>query len=113
MASQVHSHLLRLADIMSESQFKSLSLAVVVISLILLITLGSVSGGILAIIPNILPTISSFGLMGLMGIPLDADTLLIAPLIIGIAVDDTIHFVSHYRMNLAQGNNLNVALKKI
>jgi hypothetical protein len=103
--------ILRLADIMSHSQFKSLSLAVVVISLILLITLGSVSGGILAIIPNILPTISSFGLMGLMGIPLDADTLLIAPLIIGIAVDDTIHFVSHYRMNLAQGNNLNDALK--
>ncbi len=103
--------LLRLADIMSYSQFKSLSLAVVVISLILLITLGSVSGGILAIIPNILPTISSFGLMGLMGIPLDADTLLIAPLIIGIAVDDTIHFVSHYRMNLAQGNNFNDALK--
>ena len=49
--------------------------------------------------------------MGLMGIPLDADTLLIAPLIIGIAVDDTIHFVSHYRMNLAQGNNFNDALK--
>ncbi|MDX1453793.1 MAG: MMPL family transporter, partial [Oleiphilaceae bacterium] len=38
-----------------------------------------------------------FGVMGLAGIPLDTDTLIIAPLIIGIAVDDTIHFVAHYR----------------
>jgi len=48
-----------------------------------------------------LPAILAFGLMGLLGIPLDTDTLMIAPLIIGIAVDDTIHFVTHYRMALA------------
>ena len=103
--------MLQMGEVVSKSQYRSLALAVIVISAILLITLGSVSGGILSIIPNILPTVSAFGLMGLLGIPLDTDTLMIAPLIIGIAVDDTIHFVTHYRMNLSRGNSVGEALK--
>ena len=103
--------MLQMGEVLSQSQYKSLSLAVIVISGILLVTLGSVSGGFLSIIPNILPTVSAFGLMGLLGVPLDADTLMIAPLIIGIAVDDTIHFVTHYRMNLSRGSSITEALK--
>lgn len=93
--------MMRMSDVISKSQFKSLSLAIVIISIILTLSLGSLNGGLLAIIPNMLPAILAFGLMGLLGIPLDTDTLMIAPLIIGIAVDDTIHFVTHYRMALA------------
>ena len=48
--------------------------------------------------------------MGLLDIPLDGDTLMIAPLIIGIAVDDTIHFITHYRMALAKFNDMKIAL---
>ncbi|MHA1128517.1 MAG: efflux RND transporter permease subunit, partial [Alphaproteobacteria bacterium] len=90
--------MMRMGDVISKSQFKSLSFAILIISAILMVTLGSIKGGLLAIIPNMLPAIMAFGLMGLLGIPLDTDTLMIAPLIIGIAVDDTIHFVTHYRM---------------
>ncbi len=93
--------MMRMSDVISKSQFRSLSLAIVIISIILALSLGSLSGGLLAIIPNMLPAILAFGLMGLLGVPLDTDTLMIAPLIIGIAVDDTIHFVTHYRMALA------------
>ena len=93
--------MMRMSDVISKSQFRSLSLAIVIISIILTLSLGSLTGGLLAIIPNMLPAILAFGLMGLLGIPLDTDTLMIAPLIIGIAVDDTIHFVTHYRMALA------------
>jgi len=93
--------MMRMSDVISKSQFRSLSLAIVIISIILTVSLGSLTGGLLAIIPNMLPAILAFGLMGLLGIPLDTDTLMIAPLIIGIAVDDTIHFVTHYRMALA------------
>ena len=103
--------MLQMGDVLAKSQYRSLSLAVIVISAILLVTLGSVSGGVLSIIPNILPSVSAFGLMGLLGIPLDVDTLMIAPLIIGIAVDDTIHFVTHYRMNLSRGHKVDDALK--
>lgn len=102
--------MMRMADVISESQARSLSLAVVIISGILIVTLGSVQGGLLAIVPNMLPAVLAFGLMGLLGIPLDTDTLMIAPLIIGIAVDDTIHFVTHYRMALGRGRSATEAL---
>ncbi len=102
--------MMRLADNISNNQFKSLAIAAVVISLLLMITLGSFQAGVMSIIPNLIPASLAFGLMGLLGVPLDTDTLMIAPLIIGIAVDDTIHFISHYRMSLAQNHNMKLAL---
>ena len=102
--------MMRLADDISKNQFKSLAIAAVVISLLLMITLGSFQAGVMSIIPNLIPASLAFGLMGLLGVPLDTDTLMIAPLIIGIAVDDTIHFISHYRMSLAQNHNMKLAL---
>ena len=102
--------MMRLADKISKNQFKSLAIAAVVISLLLMLTLGSLQAGVMSIIPNLIPATLAFGLMGLLGIPLDTDTLMIAPLIIGIAVDDTIHFISHYRMSLAQNHNMKFAL---
>ena len=102
--------MMRLADDISKNQFKSLAIAAVVISLLLMVTLGSLQAGVMSIIPNLIPATLAFGLMGLLGVPLDTDTLMIAPLIIGIAVDDTIHFISHYRMSLAQNHNMKLAL---
>ena len=102
--------MMRLADDLSRNQFKSLAIAAVVISCLLMVTLGSLQAGAMSIVPNLIPATLAFGLMGLFGIPLDTDTLMIAPLIIGIAVDDTIHFISHYRMSLAINNNMRLAL---
>jgi len=102
--------MMRLADDLSRNQFKSLAIAAVVISCLLMVTLGSLQAGAMSIVPNLIPATLAFGLMGLFGIPLDTDTLMIAPLIIGIAVDDTIHFISHYRMSLAENNNMRLAL---
>ena len=104
--------LMQLADVISNLQVKSLAIAIVIISGFLMLALGSFYGGMLAIIPNMLPSVFAFGLMGLFGIPLDTDTLMIAPLIIGIAVDDTIHFVTHYRMALAKHGDLAFAIKE-
>ena len=77
----------------------------------MMLTLGSIQGGLLSIIPNILPALLSFGLMGLLDIPLDTDTLMIAPVIIGIAVDDTIHFMTHYRLELIHTRSMAQALE--
>lgn len=86
-----------LIDHISWTQIKSFSFALIIISIVLMITLGTIQGGAIAMLPNMLPAFFSFGMMGLLGVPLDTDTLIIAPLIIGIAVDDTIHFIAHYR----------------
>jgi len=104
--------MMRLMDDLSRSQFQSLALAVVIISMLMVLTLGSVQAGLMAIIPNLIPATLTFGLMGLLDIPLDGDTLMIAPLIIGIAVDDTIHFITHYRMALAKYSDMKIALTK-
>ncbi len=103
--------LMRMADEVANSQFSSFSFAIAVISVIMVITLGSFQGGVMAMIPNMIPALLGFGLMGIMGIPLDTDTLLIAPLIIGIAVDDTIHFMTHYRVELIKTGSVSESLK--
>lgn len=102
--------MMRMADDLARSQYSSLLLALGIISVIMIVTLGSLQGGLMAMIPNLIPAVLSFGLMGLLGLPLDADTLLIAPIIIGIAVDDTIHFMTHYRVDLARTGSMSQAL---
>jgi len=102
--------MMSLMDQISNSQFKSLSLAMGIIAILLMVTLGSVQAGVLGIIPNLIPAIVTFGLMGWLNVPLDTDTLMIAPVIIGIAVDDTIHFITHYRMALAKNHNMQESL---
>ncbi len=89
--------MMELIDHISWTQIKSFSFALIIITLLMIVTLGSLQGGLISMLPNLLPAFFTFGLLGLLSIPLDTDTLIIAPLIIGIAVDDTIHFLAHYR----------------
>jgi len=102
--------MMRAMDEIAQSQYSSLLLALAVISVIMIVTLGSVQAGLISIIPNLIPALLAFGLMGLLNIPLDTDTLLIAPVIIGIAVDDTIHFMTHYRVELIRTRDMQQAL---
>jgi len=53
--------------------------------------------GLVAMIPNLTPIILTLGLMGWTGIPIDAFTMLIGSIAIGLAVDDTIHFMHNFR----------------
>ena len=103
--------LMVMADEIATSQFNSFALALVIVSLIMIISLGSIRGGIMGMIPNAIPAFLAFGLMGLFGVPLDTDTLLIAPIILGIAVDDTIHFMTHYRVELSKTGSIASALE--
>lgn len=103
--------LMVVSDEIARSQFNGFALALVLISLIMIITLGSLRGGVMGMIPNAIPAFLAFGLMGLLGIPLDTDTLLIAPVILGIAVDDTIHFMTHYRVELTKSKSISIALE--
>ncbi len=100
-----------LTDYISWSQIKSFGLALAVISALLLITFGSLKAGLVALFPNLFPILTIFGLMGWLEMPLDADTLLIAPITIGIAVDDTIHFLTHYRAEIQVRNDPREAIR--
>jgi uncharacterized protein len=67
--------------------------------------------GILAMIPNILPIAILFGTMGFFDIPLNTGTAMIADIAIGIAVDDTIHLMSRYNLEMKRLNNEVAAIK--
>ena len=102
--------MMQMIDYISWSQIQSFGLALIVISILLLFVFGSLKLGLVALVPNIFPVLMTFGTMGLFGIPLDGDTLIIAPIVIGIAVDDTIHFLSHFRAELSESGNVTDAI---
>lgn len=79
-----------------ESQFRSLTVGGGVILLMVLLLFGSVRIGLLAIPGNLIPVTAALGLLGWFGIRLDAATVMIAVVALGIAVDDTIHFLERY-----------------
>lgn len=76
---------------------RSFSGAFLVITLLMVIMLKSFKLGALAMIPNLAPIALMLGALGQLGIPLDLNNLLIASIALGIAVDDTIHFLHHFQ----------------
>jgi predicted RND superfamily exporter protein len=77
-------------------QVESVFLSLVIVYGILVTLFLSFRIGIIAIIPNILPVVVYFGTLGIMGISLNPSTSLIAPMILGVAIDDTIHYFSRF-----------------
>ena len=100
----------RVFDAISWSQIYSFGLAFIIISLIMFGIFGSMKLGLVAIVPNTFPMLTVFGLMGWLEFNLDITTLMTAPIIIGIAVDDTIHFITHYRLSLLKGASISKAI---
>ena len=79
------------------SSVTSYTIAFVAISFMMMLILGSVRMGLLSMIPNLVPIILGLLLMYVAHIPLDMFTLLIGSIAIGLAVDDTIHFLHNFK----------------
>jgi predicted RND superfamily exporter protein len=77
-------------------QVESVFLTLIIVYVILSSLFLSFKIGLIAIIPNILPVVVYFGTLGITGITLNPSTSLIAPMIIGVAIDDTIHYFAHF-----------------
>jgi preprotein translocase subunit SecF len=90
MTIAVSSHLL------TEGQIKSLAITMVLVFGIMFALFLSLKVGLIAIVPNVFPIIINFGIMGWFGIELSMATSLIASIAIGLAVDDTIHYLVRY-----------------
>jgi len=88
----------RAMDAMKSSMIRSYLIALALITPLMFLLLGNLRGGTAAMVPNLAPIIVTLGFMGWAGIPLDLFTLLIGSIAIGLAVDDTIHFMHHFRI---------------
>jgi hypothetical protein len=74
--------------------------------------LGSLRRGLLSMAPNLAPVVVTLGVMGWLDIPLDMSTLLIGGIVIGLAVDDTIHFMHGFNRRLAATGNPGRAVRE-
>jgi predicted RND superfamily exporter protein/CRP-like cAMP-binding protein len=77
-------------------QARSVGLALVFVYAILTVMFMSHRIGLVALLPNIVPVAVYFGSLGFFGISLNPSTSLIAPMVLGIAIDDTIHYFSRF-----------------
>lgn len=86
-----------------KSLTESIGLAFVTIAIVMMLVLRNFMGGLLAMIPNMFPIVVVFGIMGWAGIKLDIGAMMTASVALGIAVDDTIHYLTWYRRGLDAG----------
>ncbi|MBR6296312.1 MAG: MMPL family transporter [Treponema sp.] len=84
---------------------KSIGTSLLVILILLILAFTSLRTGLIAMIPNVAPVILIGGVMGYFGINLDMVTAMIMPMILGIAVDDTIHFTNHIKYHFELTGN--------
>jgi predicted RND superfamily exporter protein len=85
-------------DRIVRGQAESVFLAVAVVYLLLVLMFLSFRVGFIALIPNLVPIVVYFGALGLCGISLNPSTSLIAPMVLGIAIDDTIHYMARFNL---------------
>jgi uncharacterized protein len=100
-----------LADVLAKGQKKSFTAAVLAITLIMMLVLRSVRLGLISMIPNILPPLMALGLMGFTGIHMDLALMTFSAVIIGVAVDDTIHFFTRFRREFGQYKDYEKAIE--
>ena len=92
------------------SLFESTGMAFVMIAVVMILLLRSPRAGLLSMLPNVFPVVAVFGIMGWRGTPVDIGSMMTASVAMGVAVDDTIHFLTWFRRGLDQGLGRNSAI---
>lgn len=86
-------------------QVTSLTILLAVIFVLMSGMFTSFKGGLIAMVPGVIPIILMFGVMGLLDIPLNPGTAMVAVIAIGVAVDGTIHILSSYNERCRRTSN--------
>ena len=97
---------------LSKNLFAGLGLAVGIVAMLMGLLFRSFKMVLIALIPNILPLVMLGAMLGFMGIELKVSTALVFTISFGIAVDDTIHFMSKLKIELDKGKNLMLAMRR-
>jgi predicted RND superfamily exporter protein len=94
------------------SMAKSYVFALLVITLLMILMIGRIRTGLLSMVANLVPIICIFGVMGIYTIPLDMSTILVGSIVLGLVVDDTIHFLHHFRRAYEESSNVEAAVRE-
>jgi predicted RND superfamily exporter protein len=98
-------------DQLLKDLINSFAMAFVIIAITMSVLLRSVPAGLVSMIPNVLPAILVFGAMGWAGMEIEIGSLLTATAALGIAVDDTLHFIMSFRKGLLAGRTRRQAIR--
>ena len=93
------------------SQILSLGFVMLGIFIMFIILFKSLMISLIGIVPNLLAATSVLGLMGLIGLPLDMMTITVAAITVGIAVDNSIHYIYRFREEYYKTRDYTIALK--
>jgi predicted RND superfamily exporter protein len=102
----------RTISVAIDSMLTSYLLAFLVISGAMIIFIGDLKLGLISMFPNLLPIFFILGFMGFAGIPLDMYTMLIGSIVLGLVVDDTIHFMYNFRRYFQQTGDVYQSIQK-
>lgn len=94
------------------STAQSYIIALAIITLLMIVLIGNLKLGFISMIPNLTPILCIVGFMGWASIQFDMFTMLIAPIAIGLAVDDTIHFMYNFKKYFEQTGDLREAVHR-
>jgi predicted RND superfamily exporter protein len=100
----------RAFELLLGSMTRSLAVALAIITPLMILLIGSVRRGVLSMIPNLVPVYLTLCVMGWLGIPLNMSTLMIGSIVIGVAVDDTIHFMHKFNRYYDQTGDATLAV---
>ncbi|QQS48284.1 MAG: MMPL family transporter [Acidobacteriota bacterium] len=100
----------RTSDRIARDQVLSISIALVTIYLMLSILFRSLRVGLTALVPNLIPVLFFFGYMGWQGIELNLTTSLVASVVLGLAVDNSVQFIVRFRRMQREHDGLRVAI---
>jgi hydrophobe/amphiphile efflux-3 (HAE3) family protein len=102
----------RTLNALTRSMAKSYAIALAIITPLMILLIGNIRGGLVSMVPNLSPILLTMGLMGWAGLPLDVFTMLIGCIAIGLAVDDTIHFIHTFRRYFEQSGDAHYAVQR-
>ncbi|MEM6316153.1 MAG: MMPL family transporter [Bacteroidota bacterium] len=86
-----------------ESLLEGLGIAVIVISILMALLFKNGRMVLISLVPNVFPLVFAGGLLGFLGIELEAGVAILFAIVFGIAVDDTIHFLSKFKLARDKG----------
>lgn len=102
----------QIQDYVSWGQVRSVFMSMLTISMIMALAFASLRIGLIAMIPNLLPAFSVCAVMGFFNIPLDMMTVTVIPMLLGLAVDDTIHFINHCQLEFMRTGNYRESVRR-
>jgi len=94
------------------TMMSSYIIAGVVITIMMILLIGNIKYGLISMIPNVLPIVIAMGGMGYAGMNLDLSNILIGSIIIGLAVDDTVHFFHNFRRYYTNTGNVKFSVQE-